>query len=76
MAARMLIDAASSARDQQLYDALGFWLLDSVAPNQRREIAKAVQVEWLRLGALVEQRLGSLLERGKAKPLDGCEGRI
>lgn len=76
MAARMLADAASTARDQQLYDALGFWLLDTVSPAQRAEIAKKVQVEWRRLAGSVDQRLNTLIDKGRAKPLEGCEGRL
>lgn len=76
MAARMLADAASDARDQQLYDALGFWLLDTCTPNQRRDVARQIQVEWRRLAVAVDQRVQSLQDRGKAKPLAGCEGRL
>lgn len=77
IASRMLVDAASHPRAAQLDDALRHWLpADTVTYAQLVEIRRTVQEEWKRLSGAVDARLASRMDRGIAKPLEGCEGRI
>lgn len=77
MAARMLVDAADHPRAAQLDEALRHWLpSDEVTQLQLVEIRRKVQMHWKGLAGSVDHRLALRIERGTAKPLDGCEGRI
>ena len=77
MAARMLVDAADHPRAAQLQDALRHWLpADEVTHIQLIEIMRQVQLEWRKLAAATDARLATRIERGTAKPLTGCEGRV
>lgn len=75
MAARMLVDAASDARQLQLEEALRHWLPD--ADSRTLAEVRAEMQGYLRgLSAAVDVRLKTYLASGRAEPLPGCDGRI
>lgn len=77
MAARMLVDAASDARQPQLDQALRFWLpTDELDQLELIQVRQAVQEKLRGLSAAVDVRLKTRIEAGRARPLDGCDGRL
>lgn len=75
MASRMLLDAASDARDAQLDQALRHWLPD-VDGLTLIEVRKEVQGHLCGLAGAVDQRLATYVENKRAEILPGCDGRI
>lgn len=77
MAARMLVDAASAARQDQRVQALRAWFPEgAVTESQALVLAEQVAELWRGLAAAVDKRLADRLAAGRARPLPGCEGRI
>lgn len=77
MVARMLVDAATAPRQEQLFQAVGFWFPDSnLSVEQKQEVVRMVQREFRRISGAVDLRLEKLIDKGQAKALPGCEGRI
>lgn len=75
MAARMLVDAAGDARQAQLDQALKHWLPD-LDHLEIIEVRKVVQGHLRGLSAAVDVRLKQRIAAGRAKGLEGAEGRI
>lgn len=75
MASRMLLDAASDARDAQLDQALRHWLLD-VDGLTLIQVRKEVQGYLRGLAGAVDQRLATYVASKRAEPLPGCDGRL
>lgn len=76
MASRMLLDAASPARDAQLDQALRHWLPD-VDGLTLIEVRREVQTYLRGLSGAVDQRLATYVENKRAEPLPDCgNGRI
>jgi hypothetical protein len=77
MAARMLVDAASAARQDQRVHALRAWFPEAqYTEAQMLVLAEQVAEHWRGLSAAVDARLALRQAAGRARPLPGCEGRI
>lgn len=75
MAARMLVDAASDARETQLEQALRHWLPDADSLSLQL-VAREVRGYLRGLSAAVDVRLRTYVDTKRAEPLPGCDGRI
>jgi hypothetical protein len=76
MAARMLVDAASAARQDQRLQALRSWFPEEYTESQLLVIAEQVAELWRGLSGAVDARLAVRQAAGRARPLRGCEGRV
>jgi hypothetical protein len=77
MAARMLVDAASAARQDQRVQALRAWFPESqYTESQMLVLAEQVAELWRGLSGAADARLASRMAAGRARALPGCEGRV
>lgn len=77
MAARMLVDAASAARQDQRVAALRAWFPEGgLTESQALQVAEQLAEAWRGLAGAVDARLATRTAAGRAKPLQGCEGRV
>lgn len=77
MAARMLVDAASPARQDQRIAALRAWFPEGgLTESQALQLAEQLAELWRGLAGAVDARLVTRQAAGRARPLPGCEGRV
>jgi hypothetical protein len=77
MAARMLVDSASAARQDQRTAALRAWFPEGqYTEAQMLQIGEQVAAAWRGLAGAVDVRLATRQAAGRARPLPGCEGRV
>lgn len=76
-AMRMLVDAASPARDEQRLRMVRDWLpAEQLTDSQARAVSLAIAAHWRRTAGAMKTRLEARESNGTAKPLKGVEGRV